>query len=48
MENPFLITFDRDVVSSSSTGRIEFRRTGMNHGYCTLTCHDHDHVESEY
>lgn len=48
IENPYLIDFDKNVVFYSSTGRIEYRRTGLHKGYCTLKCHDYDHIESEY
>jgi predicted CXXCH cytochrome family protein len=48
IDNPYLIEFDRSVVTYSSTGRIEYKRTGLHKGYCTLKCHDYDHIESEY
>jgi len=48
VENPFLISFDRDVVRPNSFGRADFRRTGIRHGYCNLSCHGHDHIDSEY
>jgi hypothetical protein len=47
-ENPSLINFDRKVVSPSSVGGIEFVKSGLRQGTCTLMCHGHDHVHSGY
>ncbi len=47
-ENPSLIRFDRSVVTPSSVGGVEYVRTGLHQGTCTLMCHGHDHVNSSY
>jgi hypothetical protein len=47
-KNTSLIAFDPSVVTRSSAGALEFRRTGIRQGNCTLTCHGHDHVQSGY
>ncbi|HJU84192.1 MAG TPA: cytochrome c3 family protein [Holophagaceae bacterium] len=46
--SPSLIRFDPAVVSRSSYGLVEFQRTGLGHGSCTLSCHGYDHVQSRY
>ncbi|HJW08441.1 MAG TPA: cytochrome c3 family protein, partial [Holophagaceae bacterium] len=45
---PALIRFDPAVVTRSSFGIIEFQRTGLGHGSCTLSCHGYDHVQTRY
>ncbi|MBL0311277.1 MAG: hypothetical protein IPP78_00915 [Holophagaceae bacterium] len=47
-ENPSLIRFDRSVVTPSSVGGVDFVKTGLRQGTCTLMCHGHDHVHSNY
>jgi hypothetical protein len=47
-ENPSLVRFDRTVVTPSSVGGVEFKKTGMRRGTCTLTCHGHDHIHAKY
>ena len=44
----FLISFDPDVVRPNSFGRTDFRRNGFRGGSCNLSCHEHDHIDSEY
>ncbi|HAM73406.1 MAG TPA: cytochrome C [Verrucomicrobiales bacterium] len=46
--SPRLINFNRDYVSPSSTGLIEFVSSGNNSGNCSLTCHGKDHVATPY
>lgn len=48
IKQPGLIRFDRSVVGPSSVGGVEFRKMGLGHGNCTLTCHGHDHVQTLY
>lgn len=48
LKSPALVEFDRAVVSPSSVGAVEFRRTGPRQGTCTLTCHGYDHVQTRY
>ena len=43
-----LITFDRDVVSPSNSGRLEFIDTGYKHGKCYLKCHNKNHDPKSY
>lgn len=45
---PALISFDETVVSRASVGGVDFQRTGWGHGSCTLSCHGHDHVQTQY
>jgi predicted CXXCH cytochrome family protein len=47
-EHSALIQFDRSVVTRSSLGGVEFYRSGLGHGSCTLSCHGHDHIQSKY
>lgn len=46
--SPALISFDKSVVSRASVGVIDFQRTGLYRGSCTLTCHGFDHVQTRY
>ena len=48
MKHPSLVQFDRNIVSSSSVGGVDFVKTGPRQGTCTLTCHGHDHVQTRY
>lgn len=48
LKSPALVEFDRAVVSPSSVGAVEFRRTGPRQGTCSLTCHGYDHVQTRY
>lgn len=50
VENKYLIRFNRDVVSESSTGKLKFVEKGTNtfHGECWLTCHGVDHNPKTY
>ena len=48
LKSPALVQFDRTVVLPSSVGAVEFRRTGLRQGTCTLTCHGYDHVQTRY
>ncbi|PWU14676.1 MAG: hypothetical protein C5B50_16870 [Verrucomicrobia bacterium] len=43
-----LINFNRDYVTPSSNGRLEFISTGRFSGSCTLTCHDKPHLRATY
>jgi len=43
-----LINFNRDYVSPSSDGRLEYVSTGPGGGYCSLTCHGKDHAATSY
>lgn len=45
---PALISFDKNVVTRSSVGAIDFQRAGLGHGTCTLSCHGYDHVQTRY
>lgn len=47
-KNPSLIAFDKTVVTRSSVGALEFQRTGLGQGSCTLSCHGYDHVQTPY
>lgn len=46
--NPALIQFDKSVVTRSSVGSVDFYRSGLGHGTCTLTCHGYDHMQTRY
>lgn len=43
-----LINFNRDYVSPSSNGRLEYVSTGLFRGTCSLTCHSFDHRALSY
>lgn len=45
---PMLINFDRSIVGPSSSGRLEYHRTGFRTGECYLTCHGQDHNPKSY
>lgn len=45
---PMLINFDRSIVAPSSSGRLEYRRTGFRQGLCYLRCHGKDHDPKSY
>jgi predicted CXXCH cytochrome family protein len=45
---PRLINFNRDYVSPSSNGRLEYISTGLFRGTCSLTCHGFDHRARTY
>ncbi len=45
---PSLISFDTTVVTRSSVGGVDFYRSGLGHGTCTLSCHTYDHVQTRY
>lgn len=49
-ENRYLIRFNRDYVSESSTGKLKFVEKGIStfHGECWLTCHGVDHNPKSY
>lgn len=47
--NPFLLSFNRAVVSGSQPGnRILYQSRGSNSGLCYLSCHGHNHGPAEY
>jgi hypothetical protein len=46
--NGSLINFDLNIVAPSSSGRLEFRRTGFRQGTCYLRCHGEDHNPKNY
>jgi len=43
-----LINFNRNYVTASSNGRLEFVNQGVNRGNCSLTCHGKDHQALAY
>ncbi len=45
---PSLIAFDSNVVTRSSLGAVDFSRSGLGHGTCTLSCHGYDHLQTRY
>lgn len=49
-ENRYLIRFNSDYVSESSTGKLKFVEKGISsfHGECWLTCHGVDHNPKAY
>lgn len=49
-ENRYLIRFNREYVSESSTGKLKFVEKGTYefHGECWLTCHGVDHNPKTY
>lgn len=49
-ENRYLIRFNREIVTESSTGKLKFVEKGTNafHGECWLTCHGVDHNPKSY
>ncbi len=50
VENRYLIRFNREFVSESSTGKLKFVEKGTYsfHGECWLTCHGVDHNPKTY
>ncbi len=50
VENRYLIRFNREFVSESSTGKLKFAEKGTYtfHGECWLTCHGVDHNPKTY
>jgi hypothetical protein len=50
VENKYLIRFNREFVSESSTGKFKFVEKGTYtfHGECWLTCHGVDHNPKSY
>ena len=46
--NSRLINFNRNYVSQSSNGRLEFISRGTYSGTCSLKCHGYDHVATPY
>jgi hypothetical protein len=49
-KNKYLIRFNREFVTESSTGKLIFEETGTYtmHGKCYLTCHGVDHNPKTY
>lgn len=47
-QSPMLINFDRSIVAPSSSGRLEYQRTGSQRGTCYLSCHGKDHDPKNY
>lgn len=49
-ENRYLIRFNREFVTESSTGKLKFVEKGtyMFHGECWLSCHGVDHNPKSY
>jgi predicted CXXCH cytochrome family protein len=45
---PMLVNFDLSIVGPSSSGRLEYRRTGFRQGLCYLRCHGEDHNPEHY
>jgi predicted CXXCH cytochrome family protein len=45
---PMLINFDLSIVGPSSSGRLEYQRTGIRQGTCYLRCHGQDHNLKRY
>ncbi|HLK33753.1 MAG TPA: cytochrome c3 family protein [Terriglobales bacterium] len=46
--SPMLINFDRSIVGPASNGVLQYTRTGLGHGTCTLTCHGQEHKALAY
>lgn len=46
--NPRLINFNRNYVTPSSNGKLEFISRGSTAGTCSLTCHGKDHPAASY
>jgi len=46
--SPMLINFDRSIVGPASNGALQYTRTGVGHGTCSLSCHGQDHVNVAY
>ncbi|GFE58760.1 cytochrome c [Geobacter sp. AOG1] len=49
-DNKYLLRFNRDIVSASSSGLLKFTEKGTNafRGECYLTCHGVDHNPKSY
>jgi predicted CXXCH cytochrome family protein len=43
-----LVNFDRSVVAPNSNGILQFARTGVGHGTCSLQCHGTNHNNLSY
>jgi hypothetical protein len=48
LKSQALISFDPKVVTRSSVGGVDFSRSGLGHGTCTLSCHGYDHIQTRY
>ena len=46
--SPMLINFDLSIVAPNSRGVLQFTRTGVGHGTCSLRCHGEDHDNESY
>ncbi|HET7871338.1 MAG TPA: cytochrome c3 family protein, partial [Terriglobales bacterium] len=46
--SPMLVNFDRSVVAPNSNGVLQFTRTGIGHGTCSLRCHGENHNNLSY
>jgi len=47
-QSPMLINFDLSIVGPTSSGRLQYVRTGPRAGTCYLTCHARDHNPASY
>lgn len=45
---PMLVNFDRSVVAPNQQGILQFTRTGIGHGTCSLRCHGENHNNESY
>ncbi len=45
---PHLINFDRNIVSTNSSGQLSFTDNGRFHGSCSLKCHNYEHNNKSY
>jgi predicted CXXCH cytochrome family protein len=43
-----LVNFDRSVVAPNRSGILQFTRTGVGHGTCSLQCHGANHNNLSY
>jgi predicted CXXCH cytochrome family protein len=46
--SPMLINFDRSIVAPNSSGVLQFTRTSVGHGRCSLRCHGTNHNNLSY
>jgi hypothetical protein len=47
-QGPMLMDFDRTIVGPSSSGILQYQRTGARSGTCYLTCHGQNHNPATY
>jgi predicted CXXCH cytochrome family protein len=47
-QSPMLVNFDLSIVAPNSSGILQFTRTGVGRGTCSLRCHGENHNNAAY